>query len=294
MSRRCLNFLLAPLLLLLSPAGAKPLPALQVMTYNLRYASPVPPQAWPERRPRMAEVIRRVGPDVIGTQEGVYSQLRDLEADLPGYRWIGLGREGGSRGEFMAVYYRAERLEPVAFDHFWLSDTPQLIGSATWGNRFQRMVTWVRFRDRAAAREFEVWNTHFDHEVEEARLRSAALLRERLAEVDPNLPVILLGDFNAPAPASAVHQRLVADGFLRDAWAAAAERAGEGLGTFNGFERPDGGPARIDWILWRGALDPERAEIVADRPDQVYPSDHYPVSVRFRWRELAAPPADAP
>src|ERR1041385_8877637 len=132
-----------------------------VMTYNLRYASPHPPDAWPDRRPLMRECIRNASPDLLGTQEGLYQQLRDLAADLPEYDWIGLGREGGSKGEFMAVFFRKSRFEPVAFDHFWLSDTPDIVGSATWGNTSRRMVTWVRFRDRQTGREFYFFNTHF-------------------------------------------------------------------------------------------------------------------------------------
>ena len=105
------------------------------MTYNLKFASTNPPNAWPVRRPLMREVIRQIAPDVIGTQEGLYEQLKDIAADLPEYDWIGLGREGGSRGEFMAVFYRKARFEPLAFDHFWLSGTPEVIGSEYVGRQ---------------------------------------------------------------------------------------------------------------------------------------------------------------
>jgi hypothetical protein len=91
---------------------------LTVMTYNLKFASASPPHAWPTRRPLMREVILQVAPDVFGTQEGLYEQLKDMAADLPEYDWIGLGRNGGSRDEFMAVFFRKSRLEPLAFDHW--------------------------------------------------------------------------------------------------------------------------------------------------------------------------------
>ena len=60
----------------------------------------------------------------MGTQEGLYHQIRQIDEDLSEMTWIGLGRQGGSHGEFMAVFYRPDRLEPLEFDHFWLSDTP--------------------------------------------------------------------------------------------------------------------------------------------------------------------------
>jgi endonuclease/exonuclease/phosphatase family metal-dependent hydrolase len=89
---------------------------LRVMTYNLRYAGQTPPNAWPSRRPIMKKLIAGVAPDVIGTQEGLYAQLKDIASDFPAYEWIGLGRDGGSRREFMAIFYKHARLEPMGFD----------------------------------------------------------------------------------------------------------------------------------------------------------------------------------
>ncbi|PTY02895.1 endonuclease [Opitutaceae bacterium EW11] len=254
------------------------------MTYNLRFASETPPNAWPARRPLVRDVVRRLAPDVLGTQEGLYPQLKDIAADLPGYAWIGLGREGGSRGEFMAVFYRTDRLEPVAFDHFWLSDTPETIGSATWGNRYKRMVTWVRFRVRDSGAEFYFWNTHFDHEVPLAREKSAALLKRRVAEVAGSTPVLLVGDFNSPAGENPAYSLLTDGDFFQDAWTRAQHRTGEGLGTFNDFGKTPQGGTRIDWILFRGPWESESAEIATDKTGTQYPSDHYPVAARLRLR----------
>lgn len=265
-------------------AGAEP-PSLtlRVMTFNLRFASAEPPHAWPERRPIMRHLIEREAPDVIGTQEGLHGQLRDLAADLPAYAWIGLGREGGSRGEFMAVFYRQDRFEPVAYDHFWLSDTPDVIASATWGNRIKRMVTWVRFRERATGREFEFWNTHFDHEVEAARQKSAALLRSRLAAVDPKLPLVLVGDFNCLAGRSVAYTELTEGAGLTDTWLAAARRTNERLNTFHGYEPPRHDGERIDWILARRPVAVTEAAILDHAEQGQTPSDHFPFTALLRY-----------
>ncbi len=87
---------------------------LHVMTFNLRYASDTPPNSWPERRPVVKRLLRQERPQIIGTQEGLYQQLRDIQSDLPSY-YDSIG-EGGSRGE--AMHDRpsarpAARLEPV-------------------------------------------------------------------------------------------------------------------------------------------------------------------------------------
>jgi endonuclease/exonuclease/phosphatase family metal-dependent hydrolase len=258
---------------------------LTVMTFNLRYASPKPPNAWPDRRPVMRHCIRGVAPDIIGTQEGLYTQLKDLAADLPEYQWIGLGRDGGSRGEFMAVFYRPERLEPVAFDHFWLSDTPEAIGSSSWGNSNRRMVTWVRFRERHTGSEFFFWNTHLDHQVELARQRAAALILDRVSQLRTDLPVILSGDFNAAAGRSRSYQILVEEGGFADTWPLARTRVNETHNTFHGYTAPAKDGLRIDWILARGAVTVDKAEIVTCSRDGQYPSDHFPVAA---WLALGA------
>ncbi len=255
---------------------------LTVMTYNLKFASPKPPNAWPQRRPLMDELIGKVAPDVFGTQEGLFGQLQDLAADLPEFRWIGLGRDGGSRGEFMAVFYRTARLEPLAFDHFWLSDTPELMGSKTWGPKLARMVTWVKFRDRQTKQEFFFVNTHFDHQVQVAREKSADLVRERIGAFDPKLPVLLVGDFNAAAGKNKAYSILTDDKFFTDTWATARERVNEDIGTFNGFKAPQKGGSRIDWILSRGDVVADHIEIVTFSRDGQFPSDHFPVVAKLR------------
>lgn len=260
----------------------KPL-KLRVMSFNLRFASTQSPNAWPDRRPVVRELITQAAPDIIGTQEGLYAQLRDIAADLPAYEWIGLGRDGGSRGEFMAVFYRKDRFEPVAFDHFWLSDTPDRVGSITWGHKYQRMVTWVRLRERASGREFYMWNTHLDHEVETAREKSAVLIGQRIAALDPAVPLLLTGDFNCAAGASRAYEILTGEARLADTWTMAATRQNERLNTFHNYESPLRDGVRIDWILGRGVTSVESAAVVDFQRGNQLPSDHFPVMADVRF-----------
>jgi endonuclease/exonuclease/phosphatase family metal-dependent hydrolase len=256
---------------------------LDLMTFNLRYAHEEPPDLWPDRRPVVRWVIERWAPDIVGTQEGLYQQLVDMEADLPDYRWVGLGREGGSHGEFMAVFYRKERFTSLEFDHFWLSVTPRVIGSRSWGNRVRRMVTWVRFRDERDGGEFYLVNTHLDHEVQYSRERSAELIVRTVRDFDPALPVVLLGDFNAPAGSNPVYDLLTGPGGFTDTWCALGLEEPP-FGTYHAFRGPAGaeGHGRIDWVLTRGAVEPLAAALVTDEHYGQYPSDHFPVTARVR------------
>lgn len=258
-------------------------PPLKVMSYNLRYASPLGKNSWPTRRPILAELVKSHSPDVIGTQEGLYHQLKDIEKDLEEYEWIGLGREGGSRGEFMAIFYKRDRFEPIEYDHYWLSDTPNVIGSASWGNNVRRMVTWVRFKDLAAGREFYFINTHFDHQSQPSREKSAELLLERANALQKDMPTILVGDFNAAAESNKAYDTLVGKDGFQDTWKV-AKHLGAQTQSFNGFFYPakEQG-ARIDWILFRGPIEAKTVVIDPFAKDKQYPSDHFPVIAEFEY-----------
>ncbi|WP_085990870.1 endonuclease/exonuclease/phosphatase family protein [Oceanobacillus senegalensis] len=253
---------------------------LNVMTFNLRYLNDhdASPHSWEERRNTVRQVIRSNQPDIIGTQEIVYQQVKDMEQDLPNYDWIGMGREGGSKGEFMAIFYNQNQFTPLEYDHFWLSDTPDVIGSTSWGNTIPRMATWVKFQDNHSGKEFYFVNTHFDHRSVEAREKSAELISEKVKEFDPNLPVILTGDFNT-RPGSKPYNTLINEGNFVDTWVAAETRINEGIGTFNGFDDPTGGGKdnRIDWVLSKGNVTTTKSEIIDYQKNGQFPSDHYPV-----------------
>ncbi|MEU6097029.1 endonuclease/exonuclease/phosphatase family protein [Streptomyces sp. NPDC047079] len=250
---------------------------LEVMSFNLRYASNAGPHSWADRRPVTRALLRREQPHVIGTQEGLYQQVRDIAADLGAeYAWIGTGRAGGSRDEFVAVFYDTRRLAPVEYDHFWLSDTPDVIGSNTWGGACIRMTTWVRFREaHHPAREFYVLNTHLDNESRNARARAASLIAERIAGLDRSLPLVVTGDFNAPAHKSPVYETLLGAGLV-DTWDAAAERTAP-YGTFHGYRPPRPHGDRIDWILATPGLTVHWASVNTFAADGRFPSDHLPV-----------------
>lgn len=275
-------FLFALLVASLAPLAEAQ--SLRVGTFNLRYANSSDPHVWSDRVEVAVELIQQQQLDVFGTQEGLYGQVKDLQEKLPEHRWIGLGRDGGSRGEFMAVFYRADRLEPLEFDHYWLSDTPDVIGSTTWGNSNRRMVTWIKFRDLEADETFYFINTHWDHQVQAARIRSAELMRQRVSALTSGVPVVLVGDFNALAGRNPAYEALVGDGFFQDAWST-AENQGEAVNTFHGWQGPTPGDRRIDWILLRGPVRALDTEIVTYNRDGVWPSDHFPVVATLQWAD---------
>ncbi len=262
----------------LAPLGAMADP-LKVMTFNVRYALDEGAERWAVRRPVMVELIRRAAPDVIGTQELLQRQGDDLTKALPGYRWFGRDRMGGHANEHMGIFYRPDRLTLVEHGDFWLSDTPEVVGSQSWGTDLPRMANWAVFETKEARpHRFLFLDTHLAHRDEdaEARDKAAALILARLPALAKGLSVVVAGDMNA-RPDTAAYRRFA--GALTDAWDSAKRRAGPAM-TFHDFTgTPD---RRIDYLFLRGF---QAGAVTTDTYHQgkTYPSDHFPVQATLTF-----------
>ena len=274
--------ILLALLLPLSPALAATkarVEPLRVVSFNVRLPADVDGEdRWEVRKDLAVDTIRALDPDVMGTQELWTVQGDYIVAKLPDYAWFGRGRRGDAGDEHMGVFYRKDRLRVIEHGDFWLSDTPEVAGSITWGNLYPRMVTWALFERIGDGRRFYFFNTHLPYreQDDDARERGANLLRQRIAQLPANVPVVVTGDFNT-TPDSKAHQAITRD--LKDAWDSAASRSGPAE-TFHAFKgKPD---HRIDWILVRGF---DVRTIATDTRERAghYPSDHFPVSAELRW-----------
>lgn len=255
------------------------------MTYNIRNGHPDAGHDWSTRAPLVAEVVRRNAPDVLGAQEVLLRQLRDLHRLLPEYDVHGQGRDGGDEGEFGPVFWRRDRFVPVDAGQFWLSDTPDVVGSNTWNGLCTRCATWVRLRDVHDGAEFVFANTHLDHEEsshgDEVRTRSARLIAERL-DARPGLaahPIVLTGDVNE-TPDGPAHAALAAAGLAEAGGGPTRRDPTFHDPTFHDYGRAER-PARIDGIFVTIAVR-VLGEFVDAAGVARAASDHYPVVARLR------------
>lgn len=257
---------------------------LRVMSFNVRLPLAADgAERWEARRDLLVATIREQRPDVIGTQELYREQGDYITRRLPGYRWFGIGRRGDDGDEHMGVFYRHDALRVLDSGNFWLSDTPEVAGSISWGHPFPRLVTWARF-ERRDGRRFVLLDTHLPYrdEDESARERGVALLLQRLRAIAHDDPVVVTGDFNT-TPDSRAHALLAAE--LQDVREIAPRKPGPDA-TFHGYSgKPD---RRIDWILVRG-FDVAVAATVTTHRRALYPSDHFPVVADLRWPARARP-----
>jgi len=249
---------------------------LNVMTYNIRTGKAQDGlDAWPVRKERTCQVIRKYKPAAIGLQEAMAEQVADLEKAFPGYVVVGTGRMDGRNGsEFSPIMYDASRLHLLRSDTFWLSDTPEVPGSMHWGNRFSRICTWAYFQDRKTSRFFYLFNTHLDHISQPSRRKSIALILDRIRERQPEDPVLLMGDFNS-AEDNPVIATTLRSGF-RDTFRLLHPNE-KVVGTTNAFQ-PERQQNKIDYIFIDNAWAATAAAIPDDKVDGRWPSDHLPVT----------------
>ena len=263
--------------------------SLRVMTYNIRFDNPADGvHAWPNRKELVASVIRFHKADIIGVQEALEHQIQDLMELLPGYDWVGVGRNEDGGGEFSAILYRSSVVAVKAAQTFWLSESPDEPGSKSWDSSLPRIATWAHFVTSSDGRELFVLNTHFDHRGEQARLESARLLKEQVSKLANGLPVIVMGDLNATSeqpPLVLLSDTPLSDGrSLRDGFVHSIVPHHGPASTWTGFTKIEA-DRRIDYIFASEDLPIHYHAILTDKLEDRYPSDHLPVLVEVELKD---------
>ncbi len=265
----------------------------RVLSCNIRVALPedeATGNGWASRRDLCVEVIKAQNADLICLQEVLQVQMEDLEKGLPDFTGFGfVGPEMDTRKEGYQgiaknpVFYSKRRYDFVSAGGFWLSETPHLPGSLSWGSARARHVNWVRLRERNSGRQLRVLSLHLDHVSQEAREEQIKMVLAEAALYPPDFPQILAGDFNAGEANPVLN--LVADAGWTNTHTAAPGPRDNGL-TVHSFLGPNyvpktksgGKRGPIDFILTHGPVKTLGWKVIRDSRDGRYPSDHYFIS----------------
>ena len=244
---------------------------------NFRFPQGDGQNAWAYRRALDVEAIRAEMPEVIGFQELLPHMAKYLKESLPGYTFVGHGRDADYGGERPMAAVR-EDVELLSYRCFWLSPTPEEPGS-----RFPIQSPCPRTCVVIEARlpsgfAFRLYDTHLDHLCPEAREAGLNQLLAAIAEDQAKkpLPVLVMGDFNA-APDS---PEMAA---IRENALGLTDLTADTGHTFHGygdhaqfvkidyiFGTPEFAAAHTGTRLWDQVS-----------PDGTYLSDHYPVEAAF-------------
>lgn len=265
-------------------------------TYNIRYANQsdsVNGNGWGERSRMIINMIQFHGFDIFGTQEGLHHQLATLKAHLPGYQYIGVGRDDGKHaGEHSAIFYQTNKFELLESGDFWLStitDRP----NKGWDAALPRICTWGKFKEKSTQFEFYMFNLHMDHIGVQARAESAKLILQKIKSFPKDKPVILTGDFNVDQYNES-YTLLNTSGLLKDAFDLSPIKLAT-VGTFNNFSANKYDDKRIDHIFLSKAFNVQRYGVLTDTYRSAQsenaattmnngyqarvPSDHFPVLI---------------
>jgi endonuclease/exonuclease/phosphatase family metal-dependent hydrolase len=248
----------------------------RTMTYNIRYDNPGDGvNAWGNRKSKVTSLLRKHSPDIIGVQEALHHQLEEIAEALPEYKYIGVGRDDGkTKGEYSALLIRKDKFEVLEQNTFWLSETPDVVGSKNWDAAITRVATWAKLKDLKTKRIFMVVNTHFDHVGTEARKQSAVILKKFVGELPAGTPVIVMGDFNITRSEEPYQVMIKKEGTpLIDPAPANAP------GTFCNFGVNSMECRPIDYIFHTLEWKSKGYTVITENDGKNYPSDHLPVMV---------------
>lgn len=283
---------------------------LTVASFNVRYhnsSDSINGNGWKQRCPVICNLIRFNDFEVFGAQEVLHDQLRDMLANLPGYDYVGVGRDDGkTKGEYAPIFYQKDKFKVLESGHFWLSEITDKPNKG-WDAALPRICTWAKLKDLETDFEFFFFNLHMDHIGVEARKNSAKLVLKKITEMCANKPVILTGDFNVDqhSPNYAV---LEGSDLLNDSYEVATVKYALN-GTFNNFKADRKTDSRIDHVFVSPSFTVERYGILTDTyrtkiedskseksgnfPKEVVltkyeartPSDHFPIKVVINFED---------
>ncbi len=278
----------------------------KICNYNIRYYNNDGNSEihWPKRKAKVFEMIQRHEMDVCGIEEITKYQSPDFISTLTEYEYVGYGRDNGKEnsagasGEQTGLIYKKDRYIKLDQGRFFLSKTPYKVSKVS-NSDFNRLVAWVKLKDRTSGEEFFFFSTHFNHNYTaqkvQVRTDQAEVAIKVVPEIAGEYPYFFAGDFNCEItePAYEMLSTRWTDSFIAMGDAAVGayvcneeqqtkyptQCAWEG-NTYTGlYSSDDKSPKRIDLILF----DASRAEITsyfADNDDmglEKYPSDHLPV-----------------
>lgn len=251
---------------------------MRVMSFNLRSDFVLDfNNRWDKRKHVVYEIIDKYNCDIIGVQEVTNKMYGDIISNIKNYNIIGSARSKKLFSERNNLFIEKKH---TILEHntFWLSKSPDKVGSQIWYSLYPRICTTavVELRNDEKVR---VYNTHLDCLLPQARdfgLKKLGQFIEKNRK-EENLPVIVMGDFNA-TPNSTIIKKFAAGEYNTNRFVAVQEVKKElySKSTMSSFKGKEKG-MHIDYIFVSEDLEIVDVDIIKDNTDGQYPSDHYPL-----------------
>ncbi len=248
-----------------------------VMTFNVKITGDGL-QSNEKRLPKIVKVIRDYMPDSFGLQEANKEWVENIAAEMPEYAHIEKYRDDGIElGESTAIFYLKDKYELVDSGFFWLSETPDE-PSLGWDAACPRITSWAILKNKTTGFTYAHFNTHLDHVGDKAQAESVAFISAKIAEIAPDIPVVLTGDFNL-REGTGNYVNLLACGlndtkYLADKY--------DDCATYHDFNPFVFNTKPIDYIFVNDYVSSVKSSKVDSRTvGLIYPSDHFPIIVEM-------------
>jgi len=256
---------------------------LQAMSFNVFYDLE---QREGDRAARVCTVIEQFLPDTFGVQEATGEWMRILRetfGDL--YESVGISRGGTPhpKEEHSAIFYKKGMFREIESGTKWLSPTPDVY-SKVEESGLPRIFTYALLERCADGRQILYVNTHLDL-TNAARVKQISYLLDFLSAYE-DIPVVLTGDFNAESDHDPI--RMIEDTSLVDSSRIAEQAYTRTTWTdFGELEGDDG--ESIDYVfVSEDRIDVADYRVFDEMVDGDYPSDHFPVVIRYRLKDTQA------
>ena len=264
--------------------------SLRIMTYNVprknEYILPEGVNTLEMRYAALADMVNNVRPDVLGMQEPTNSDLWMFLKNLKGYTMIGIGRDGTLEGgQYTLILYRSDKFYIEKHGFYFLSKTPDVMGSSDWGSSCSRLATWGIFRDKKTQARFLYTNTHLDHISDSARTNQMRVIKEHMRDIiaeNGNMPMMITGDFNVSQTTQGAYVNATTLHIpMNDAWVVAKRK--EGL-SYSFPAHGNGTQRKLDYIILSKDITVNTAYIGnSAQPNGTIISDHNPHWADITW-----------
>lgn len=255
---------------------------LKVMNFNICCGDDPGGNTVVERAPRVAAIIDRYDPDILGLQEYTPVWAALIQKALGDRYGIANHYRAESSLESTPILWKKERFACVKYGHFWLSNTPE-VESKGWDELFDcyRICEYGILREKQSGRSFAHINTHYGF-GDAGQVASSKLIYAQSRRISSG-PTVITGDFNMSAGMPGYREMT---SYFTDVNAATG---GNWEPTFHNYGVVDAGVREIfpeldirgqevlhiDHCFVSDGIRPVSQRIIRDMPGGGYPSDHY-------------------
>ena len=274
--------------------------SMMLMSSNVRFISSddTGDRAWENRRSAYYTMLKTMSPDIVGLQEAEQQHVKDIVGNCTAYSYVGYGRKSGKdilyefttleqilgnkHSESTTILYKTDKFTKHSYGWFCHSDQPNKAGSYFAGTEDEqpRISTWAIFTHKDTGRKFFYLNSHtclYDEPMQ----KEIKLIRDKVKELNTdNLPVVLSADWNLVEDDSWMNP-------ITELYQSARKTApfSDNSCTFHWWGTEE---RQIDHIFYSG-LECFEFHTVAQKWNDLYISDHYPIYAKFNLAEFTVP-----